>query len=610
LKITAVRKSRPNQNQAARRGDSAAFNRTRCAALIYEGFVMPTLPQRSPTVHAESNGQPGTNRCRPRIVVSTEEHEVNAEAAEALARDPTIYQRGGLLVRIVRDASPAAKGVRRPFAPRIETLPPALLREKLAASASWVQIRETQNAVVESPVHPPGWCVSAVSARADWPSIRHLEAVVDYPILRPDGTILSRRGYDSETALLLDDKGALPPIPSRPTKDQVIVARDALLEVVADFPFERDSHRAAWLAGLLTPLARFAFKGPAPLFLVDSNVRGAGKGLLLDTISRIVTGERFVVATYTNDHDEMRKRITSLALAGDRFVLFDNLAGKFGDPVLDAALTGVTWKDRVLGVNRTMEAPLYMTWFATGNNVAIAADTTRRICHIRLDSPEERPEERKGFRHPNLLEWVGEHRTRLLVAGLTVLRGYFAAGCPDQRLPAWGSFEAWSAVVRGTVAWVGMPDPGETRLLLQQHSDVVAEGMGLFLQCLAKLDPERQGRTSAEIVQTLRDDPPNEHPELRDAVDTLVGRLDASALGNKLRAYRRRVFDGRYLDRAGTTHSAVRWASFPAEMFGRRVKHAPQSPHTPPSGEPGESGEAISPQAPVAAEDADRWEEF
>src|SRR5262249_59270502 len=119
---------------------------------------------------------------------------------------------------------------------------------------------------------------------------------------------------------------------------------------------------------------------------------GSGKGLLLDCICRIITGERFTIATYTADEDELRKRITSLVLAGDRLVLFDNLEGKFGNAVLDAALTGTAWKDRLLGVNRTTDAPLYMTWYATGNNVAVGADTARRVCHIPLQSPDQHPE--------------------------------------------------------------------------------------------------------------------------------------------------------------------------------------------------------------------------
>ena len=46
---------------------------------------------------------------------------------------------------------------------------------------------------------------------------------------------------------------------------------------------------------------------------------------------------------------------------------------KFGNAVLDAALTGTYWKDPILGVNRMVECPMLMTWYATGNNVAVEA---------------------------------------------------------------------------------------------------------------------------------------------------------------------------------------------------------------------------------------------
>jgi hypothetical protein len=539
---------------------------------------------------------------RPSITITTEEHEVNTAAVAALVRDEGIYQRGGLLVRVVRDRSPAGKGVRRPLAPRIETLPSSILRERLAANAQWVQLREGKNGPVETPARPPGWCVAAVHARADWPDIRHLEAVVDYPVLRPNGTILDHPGYDLDTGLLLEAAASFPTIPAHPSREQCIAARDELLEVVTDFPFERDVYRAAWLAALVTPLARFAFTGPAPLFLVDANVRGSGKGLLLDCISRIITGERFTIATYTGDEDELRKRITSLVLAGDRLVLFDNLEGRFGNAVLDAALTGVAWKDRVLGVNRMAEAPLYMTWYATGNNVAIAADTARRVCHIRLESADERPEERQGFRYPNLLAWVGDNRARLLAAALTILRGYCAAGQPDQGLAAWGSFDGWSGLVRSAVVWVGLPDPGQTRLLLQEQADVAAESMGIILACWEQLDPDQRGLTAAEVIQKLYKDqplnPPEYYADLCDALSALLGKPDARALGNRLRSYRRRIFDGRFIDHAGTEKRAVRWAVYPADAFGRRPEKTHQTHHTHPApGECGESGESFSAQA-------------
>ena len=569
---------------------------------------------------------------RPEIIISTDEHHVNTKAVESLGSDDTIFQRGGILVRIVRDTSPAAKGIRRPMSPRIEILPAPILRERMTAVASWIAIRHTKDGAEERPAHPPAWCVSAVHARGCWPGIRHLEAVVDYPVLRPDGSILMTNGYDHDTGLLLEMHCDLGELPHHPTLDEAIAARDRLLEVVTDFPFERPVHRAAWLAGLVTPLCRFAFTGPAPLFLVDANTRAAGKGLLLDVISGIITGERFTIATYTQDEDELRKRITSLAMSGERLVLFDNLDGKFGNATLDAALTGTSWEDRVLGANRMAKSPLYMTWFATGNNVQIAADTARRICHSRLESPCERPEDRAGFRYPDLLAWVGLHRAELLRSALTILRGYVAAGRPDMKLSAWGSFDGWSRLVRAAIVWVGLPDPGETRIQLQDQADTAAESMGLLLNSWEQLDGDRRGLTTSEAIDRLRNAERHAVAEencraaieglvgkldaralseaidrlrnaerhavaeenCRAAIEGLVGKLDARALGYKLRQYRRRIFQGKFFDRAGTSHQAIRWAVFGQAEF-HRDKHAPHPPCPPQEKGGWEHGEDLSP---------------
>jgi hypothetical protein len=507
---------------------------------------------------------------RPRILITTEEDQVNDQAVEALTRDRTLYQRGGWLVRVTRDDSPSRHGVRRPFAPRIEPLPRPVLQERLAAAALWVTPVQTDGGTDYKPAHPPPWCVAAVHARGSWRGLRHLEAIAEYPVLRPDGTILDAAGYDAGTGLLLAPAGHVPAVPPDPTVDDARRSRDLLLDVVCDVPFERPCHKAAWLAALLTPLARFAFTGPAPLFLADSNVRGSGKGLILDCISRIVTGVGFAVATYTNDEDELRKRITALVQAGDRLALFDNLEGKFGNATLDAALTATAWKDRLLGGNRTITAPVYVTWFGTGNNVAVGADTARRVCPIRLETPLERPEERHDFKYPDLLGWVDAHRGDLLAAALTVLRAYFAAGCPDQKLTPWGTFGGWSRVVRSAVVWVGLPDPAEGRVLLQARSDTVAAGMKVLLRCWERMDPGGGGLTAACVVERLFRRKPADPPlldwegEMRGAIEELVGRGDSRLLGYKLRAYRRRVFDGRYLDRVGQDHQAAAWAVYSA----------------------------------------------
>ena len=274
-----------------------------------------------------------------------------------------------------------------------------------------------------------------------------------------------------------------------------------------------------------------------------------------------------------------------------------------------------------------VEAPLIATWYATGNNVAVAADTARRVCHIRSGhprqwvAPEERPEVRQGFCHPDLIGWVAQHRNRLLRPALTLLSGYCAAGRPDQGLRAWGSYEGWSRLVRGAVVWAGLPDPAETRILLQEKSDVTA-GAGAMAALLAaweRLDPERRGPTAAEVIEWLKCPPslaPDWYADLREAVETLVGRLDARASGTRLRSYRRRVFAGRFLDQAGQAHRAARWVVSPASQFRRGLSNGRGEvvggtrigSSGRPEGECDECGECVSLGAADADHRGDAWE--
>ncbi|MCG7754948.1 hypothetical protein, partial [Flavihumibacter cheonanensis] len=91
--------------------------------------------------------------------------------------------------------------------------------------------------------------------------------------------------------------------------------------------------------------------------------------------------------------------------------------------------TATEWSGRILGLSKTVSAPLTPTWFVTGNNISFVGDTCRRVLPIRLDPRVERPEERE-FRHPDLLHFISQERPRLLVAALTVLRGFVLAGRP------------------------------------------------------------------------------------------------------------------------------------------------------------------------------------
>jgi len=359
--------------------------------------------------------------------------------------------------------------------------------------------------------------------------------------------------------VLFETRQSFPPIHPEADIDDASAAVDTLLEVVCDFPFEAPEHRAAWLAGLLTPLARFAFEGPAPLFLVDANIRAAGKGLLAQTIARIVLGRDMPVSSYAHEDEEMRKRVTGIALAGDRLVLLDNLEGLFGNATLSRALTACSWKDRLLGCNQEIDLPLLSAWYATGNNVSITGDVARRTMHVRLDVLDERPEGRMGFRHPNLLAWIGQERPRLLSAALTILAAFCRAGRPSQDLTPYGSFEGWSDLVRQALVWSGQPDPHLTQVRLVEVSDVGAGALREFLLAWKGLHADRPVVLSQMLAELYAPRPglelvdPTAAAIMRAAIENLVGgpagkTPSTRALGNRLRGFRRRVMGGQFLD--------------------------------------------------------------
>lgn len=530
---------------------------------------------------------------RPVVKIGTDEWRVNQEAVASLAGEPDLYQRGGLLVHVATtddDDDLEQAAIRRPpGVPVVRALAPSLLRERLTRCARWVRVKQgEEGSEDERNSHPPEWSVSAVHARTKWPGVRHLEAVVNHPVVLPSGSILATNGYDRASRLLV----CLPPdlqvhVPERPKPADARRAVATINEVLADFPFEKPEHRAAWFAGLLTPLAWFAFSGPAPMLLIDANIRAAGKGLLADVIALTLTGRRFPIMSYSADKEELRKKITSLAMEGERLVLLDNLAGAVGNDVLDMALTADQWKDRVLGVNKVFDGPLHVAWFATGNNVQLHADTARRCSHCRLETMEERPELRTDVRHPDLRGYVRDHRGELLSAAVTILRAWFTAGKPSHNLTPWGSYEGWSSVVREAVVFAGLPDPGETRLALQTAADRDANAMTALIGGLQQMDPERKGVTAAEVIEAIKgnNDPPISKwvTELRSAVEELCGRLDGRALGFKLRHFARRNFGGRMIDKAGGAHGGVtRWVVTGAKRTPAPAGTNPPCPPSPP----------------------------
>lgn len=507
---------------------------------------------------AESARSVSHVNARPTILIDTEEYRVVTETIAALTADPDLYQRGSVLVRVIRDCQPTDSIIRSDGCMTIQAVPPANLRERMTRFATFIKLNSKNE---EVSAHPAVWLVGAVDARAGWDGIRRLKGVSDAPILRSDGSIWQQPGYDERTGVLYDPAPGtmFPPVNDKPSKDEIDVALESLLEIVCDFPFESDEHKAAWLAALFTPLARFAFIGPSPLFLIDANVRAAGKSLLAQTIGYVALGREMPVSSYVHDTDELRKKITAIAIAGDRLILWDNLTGVFANDALDRALTSTRWKDRILGRSEEVELPLIPTWFATGNNVQVASDTMRRIIHIRLDCLDEHPEERTKFKHPNLLAWIAANRGRLLIAALTILSAHLKRKQTLESLTPFGGFEGWSEVVRKAVIGVGLLDPCLTRARLVESPDTITDIYRQLIMAWQDYDLPNRGIIISDLLRTLYPSTLESMPlddasvAMRAALENLVGcppgRVPtARQIANRFRIFRRRVLDGVYYD--------------------------------------------------------------
>jgi len=85
-------------------------------------------------------------------------------------------------------------------------------------------------------------------------------------------------------------------------------------------------------------------------------------------------------------------------------------------------------------------------------NFSLTGDTHRRILLARLDAQIETPFKRE-FEFDPLTE-VCNNRQALVVAALTIVRAYIAAGRPKVAAGRIASFELWDDLVRQPLCWL------------------------------------------------------------------------------------------------------------------------------------------------------------
>ena len=496
--------------------------------------------------------EPATPAYRPakvRIHVGELPEATDAIEAALITHHAPIYQRGDYLCRVaLMEEAVVRGGKKRPqHLTAILPLEPEHLLDRINRLIHFE--RWSDKKADYARCHAPRAAVAALLARVGEWQFPVLSGVVNAPTLRPDGSLLDQPGYDPATGLLFEAHHVqFPAIPEHPSRSQAEAALNFITqEVISGFPFAEPSDRAAALSALLSALIRPALR-TAPLHTFDAPHPGSGKSLLADVVALVATGNTAKVMTFTSDPEEMRKRILSILLQGAAVVNLDNLEEPLQGAALCSVLTQATYTERFLQHSRMVTVPTCCTWLATGNNLQVRGDVTRRCIPCRLDAQCEHPEEREFAR--DLYDWIPEHRPELVAAGLTVLRAYIAAGKPKPSFKTLGGFEDWSNTVRAALVWLGEADPNTGRAEFEEADPAHLQLRALLLAWYATF--KSAGATSKEAVaraqETQLDDEGQEiRPAqalwevLNDDFRDRQGVISTRVLGEFLKKFSRRV---------------------------------------------------------------------
>jgi hypothetical protein len=432
--------------------------------------------------HQKASGSPD----KPTIILRLGETRRAVNELEAALRAAGgLYARGGLIVSTASAKLPTWDG-KTVIAQVIEERGDYALREDAEAAANFVKLDEAGN---QTQITPPLALIKTLKDRKHRLRFPVLVGIVNCPsISAVDGTLLDEPGFDATTGILFDPQGVrFPPVPKNPTRLDATVALGRLNKLIAKYDFETEDDKAVALSLFLTVIGRRGLPN-VPMHALDAPVAGVGKSKLVDVASVMATGHEAGVIAWVKNPEESEKRLSAALMRGDPLIALDNCEAPLEGELINQVLTQTRLELRILGYSKLITTSCSATLCATGNNLVVKGDLTRRGVIGRLSTDTPRPELREFDFDPVA---VAKHnRGELVVAALTILRAYYVAGRPNRPKPALGSFGHWSDNVRGALIWLGCGDPVGTQDRLREKDPALVSMITVLTAWL-----ERYGST-------------------------------------------------------------------------------------------------------------------
>ena len=489
----------------------------------------------------------------------------NIDDAESymIENDHEVFQRGDMVIRPAKEVI-AISDHRQSLGMRMVPIKTAHLADRLTRIIDFKRFDSRSSDWVS--VNCPTELATAYLERVGEWRLPILSGIIDVPTLRPDGSILDTPGYDNATGVLYAPSGEKPRIPFSPNWSEARAALDSICDLISGFPFvdlngnectnQPSSSRSVALSIILTAITRRSLAN-APLHAFTAPVMGSGKSKLVDIASMIATGNEAPVISQGKTEEETEKRLGAALIAGDPIISWDNCEYPLGGELMCQALTQRTLKIRPLGKSMLISLPTNATFAATGNNLIVSGDMTRRTIVSTLDPKMERPEQRVFDLDP--VAFLRDNRIQYVINALTVLRAFVVAKMPRQDNKPLGSFEDWSRKIRDCLIWLGETDPCETMDRARIEDPQTQALTEVLVQWNATV--KQSGVSVKRVIEIASLD---DNADLRDALLAVAGDRDVinnRRLGKWLSRNKGRIINGLRIDpdTTGAEGTVMRW---------------------------------------------------
>lgn len=441
---------------------------------------------------------------KPHILLGRQLNEETLDCLDALHKanlrgTPRLFVRNGKLCQIVKDEHNCAS---------IDILDEDTMIAYLAEEADFVRSNQQQH--THTSLYPTPRLAKQIFKKWKQWKFPPLVGLTDIPILRPDGTILDKAGYDQATGLYYEPASELhiPPLPLHPTRQDALRARDNAFDFLSQFPYAGQADRANACALFLSSVLS-EFFDLSPMAYIDAATLGSGKSLLAQSFSLIVQGHRMAnIRMLRSNEKELRKQLTAKLSMGCRVLILDTIHFPLHSGILEEFLTDTVWTDRLCMTNTKMlefDKKRVVT-LVTGNHLVIKGALSRRCFRIRLDAGVSHPWERAiTYRHDLPLPDVARHRGDILAALLTMARAWYLAGQPLAQSNDKADFGQWKRVMGGILQFLDITGFLGNEQALYDDAAPEEASWELFLQTWRATT--ENAITVKELVERLQADP-------------------------------------------------------------------------------------------------------